>query len=265
MEKAVSFQIPFLSDEQAEVVHSLAKWKRMVLDSYGYHPGEGIYTDMRAIRAEEELDPIHSLYVDQRDWEKIITQEQRTLDTLKATITKIYQALLATEELLTKSFPQLKPFLAKELYFISAQELADRYPELTAKERETAICREYGSVFVMQIGMPLSSGLPHEKRAPDYDDWLLNGDLLVYYPPLKQAVELSSMGIRVDAERLLHQRALRHPDKKLDAPYHQMIVDGVLPYTIGGGIGQSRVVMLLLHKLHIGEVQVSLRGKEIET
>lgn len=258
-EKAVSFQIDGVSDE-AQVVHSLAKWKRMALCRYDFHAGEGLYTDMDAIRRNEELDNLHSAYVDQWDWEKIIRAEERTPEFLKATVQAIVDALCDTQTVLRSVFPQLMALspICREVTFITSQELADQYPNLTPKERENAITKEHKTVFLMQIGGALRSGKAHDMRAPDYDDWSLNGDILVWHDILNCAVELSSMGIRVDPETLDRQLTLANCDNRRTLPFHKELLSGNLPLTIGGGIGQSRVSMVLLGKAHVGEVQASL-------
>lgn len=243
---------------QCQVVQSLAKWKRMTLWRYGFSPDEGLYTDMNAIRRDETLDAIHSIYVDQWDWEKIISREERTMDTLKATVCAIYRALKATEEAL-----MIDMFLPDDIVFLSTQELENQYPFLTPKEREYTAVREYGAVFLIGIGHALASGLPHDSRASDYDDWDLNGDILVYHEPLDCALELSSMGIRVDKESLLRQEALTKTPHDLLLHYYQSILNDVFPLTIGGGIGQSRMCMYFLGKRHIGEVQSSYWPQEL--
>ena len=259
VERPVSFDVPDIGRD-AQVVHSLAKWKRLALHRYGFRPGKGLYTDMNAIRRDETLDNIHSIYVDQWDWEKVITPEERNVAYLKATVQSIVDAIVSTQRTLRAIYPQLNtvPDLVPEVTFITTQELEDRYPELTPKERENAITRECGTVFLMQIGGKLRSGQPHDGRAPDYDDWTLNGDLLVYNRVLGTAFELSSMGIRVDPEALDRQLALAGCDDRRGLPFHKMLLNGELPLTMGGGIGQSRVSMALLGKAHIGEVQSSL-------
>ena len=257
VERPVSFDIK-QTGVQAVIVHSLAKWKRMALKLYHFEPGTGLYTDMNAIRRDEETDNLHSIYVDQWDWELIIRPEQRTTDFLQQTVRKIGQVLTDTLAELKKTYPQIKTEINPEIYFISTQELEDKYPSLSPKERERAITKEYGTVFISQIGGLLKNGLPHDGRAPDYDDWSLNGDLLVYNPVLQDAFEISSMGIRVDAVSLKHQLHQAHCVQREKYPYHQQILSNQLPLTIGGGIGQSRLCMLLLGKAHIGEVQSSL-------
>ena len=259
VERPVSFDIRGVNDT-AVVVHSLAKWKRLALKRYQFHPGEGLYTDMNAIRRDEELDNLHSAYVDQWDWEKIITQEDRTRDYLKQTVNAIVRALVDTQSFLRSVFPQLSalPELPGQVTFVTAQDLEDLYPQLSPKERENTIVREHGAVFLMGIGGKLKSGQPHDGRAPDYDDWNLNGDILFWDSVNGQAIELSSMGIRVSPESLDRQLTLAGCDSRRSLPFHRMLLNGELPLTMGGGIGQSRVSMLLLGKAHIGEVQSSL-------
>ena len=268
VERAVSFPIKDLGEQMAEVVHSLAKWKRMTLADYEIAEGYGIYTDMNAIRADEELGNLHSLYVDQWDWERVITPEQRTVEFLKDVVRRIYGVMLRTEFLVCEFYPQIKPFLAEKVHFIHSQELLDKYPGTTPKERENLITKEYGTVFIIGIGGKLSDGVEHDLRAPDYDDWStvdpvtglpgLNGDLLVWDEVLGRAIELSSMGIRVDKEALLRQLALQGKEERLGLYFHRRLMDGTLPLSIGGGIGQSRLCMLYLQKAHIGEIQASI-------
>ena len=267
VERAVTFPIKDLNDAQAEVVHSLAKWKRLTLAEYEIEPGYGIYTDMNAIRADEELDNLHSLYVDQWDWEAVITKEQRTLEFLKNIVERIYAAIRRTEYLTCETYPQIKPFLPEKIHFIHAEELVQMYPDKTAKEREDAICEKYGAVFVIGIGGTLSNGEKHDGRAPDYDDWItiaedgragLNGDILIWYPVLGRSFELSSMGIRVDKESLLRQLKIEGKEEREQLYFHQQLLNDKLPLSIGGGIGQSRLCMVLLHKGHIGEIQASI-------
>lgn len=255
-EKPVTFFIPELN-RHCEIVHSLAKWKRMKLWHIDALPGYGIYTDMNAIRTFERPDDIHSIYVDQWDWEKVLTAEERTLDYLYDTVRTIYRVLLNTEYVLCEHYRELQLFLPRDIRFVTAEELLQQYPDRSPKEREKAVCRQYGAVFIQGIGGKLSDGQPHDDRAADYDDWALNGDILIWYPLLDKAIELSSMGIRVDAESMQRQLQLAgHTDwARLD--YHRAVLDNTLPLTIGGGIGQSRLCMVLLHKRHIGEVQVS--------
>ena len=263
VERPVSFDIKAIPGETIEVVQSLAKWKRLALKQYDFKPGEGLYTNMNAIRRDEDLDNLHSVYVDQWDWEKVITPEQRNLETLKETVRIIYRALQATQYKLTLAFPALVGQWAKEITFITSQELEDRWPDLTPRQREDAICKQYGAVCIMQIGGKLKSGQPHDGRAPDYDDWDLNGDILVWYPVLDRAIELSSMGIRVSPESLARQLKLAGKEERARLPFHKALLAGELPYTIGGGIGQSRICMVLLEKAHIGEVQASVWPQEM--
>lgn len=258
VERPVSFDVPACGEE-LQIVHSLAKWKRMALKRYGFGVDTGLYTDMNAIRRDEStLDNLHSIYVDQWDWEKIITRPMRNMDTLRDTVERIVIALKESEYMLNDRFPQIKPFIKGEVTFLTSQELEDRWPDLTPKERENAACREYQTVFISQIGGKLRSGSPHDGRAPDYDDWNLNGDLLVWYPLLERAVELSSMGIRVDEQSMAEQLRLSNCEDRRSLPFHKALLAGELPLTIGGGIGQSRICMILLHKAHIGEVQASV-------
>ncbi|MDN0052307.1 aspartate--ammonia ligase [Bacteroides caecigallinarum] len=268
VERAVSFPIKDLGDKQAEVVHSLAKWKRMTLADYNIGPGYGIYTDMNAIRADEELGNLHSLYVDQWDWERTITPEQRNIDFLKSIVTRIYSAMRRTEYMICEMYPQIKSFLAHDIQFIHAEELLQMYPDKTPKERENLITKKYGAVFIIGIGCKLSNGEPHDLRAPDYDDYStidpatgllgLNGDLLVWNEVLGRAIELSSMGIRVDKEALLRQLELSGKEDRKELYFHKRLLNGSLPLSIGGGIGQSRLCMLYLKKAHIGEIQASI-------
>ena len=267
VERAVTFPIKDLGDAQAEVVHSLAKWKRLSLAEYKIEPGYGIYTDMNAIRADEELDNLHSLYVDQWDWEAVIKKEDRTVAFLKNIVERIYAAIRRTEYLTCETYPQLKPFLPEKIHFIHADELLKMYPDKTPKEREDEICRTYGAVFIMGIGGKLSNGEPHDLRAPDYDDWTtvnkdgyqgLNGDIMIWYPVLGHAVELSSMGIRVDIDALNYQLELTGKQERKNLYFHKKLLAGELPLSIGGGIGQSRLCMIMLQKAHIGEIQASI-------
>ena len=267
VERAVTFPIKDLGDARAEVVHSLAKWKRLTLAEYEVEPGYGIYTDMNAIRADEELDNLHSLYVDQWDWEAVIRREDRTLAFLKNIVERIYAAIRRTEYLVCESYPQIKPFLPEQIHFIHAEELLEMYPDKTPKEREDAICKKYGAVFVIGIGGKLANGEKHDGRAPDYDDWStvaedgrkgLNGDILIWYPVLGRSFELSSMGIRVDKESLLRQLEIEGQQQHEKLYFHQQLLNDRLPLSIGGGIGQSRLCMVLLHKAHIGEIQASI-------
>ena len=257
VERPVSFDIPAIG-ENAEVVHSLAKWKRYALGRYGFRPGKGLVTDMNAIRRDEELDNLHSIYVDQWDWEKVITPAERTEETLHSTVRHIVDAVFYTQQVLCARYDELVPYMpANGVTFITAEELLKLYPGKTAKERETLFVRENGTTFLQGIGGALSNGEPHDGRAPDYDDWSLNGDILFYNPLLDCAFELSSMGVRVDAETLAKQLAIRGCEERKNLPFHRMLLNHLLPQTIGGGIGQSRMCMLLLNKAHIGEVQSS--------
>ncbi len=257
VERPVSFDI-LESGDVVEVVHSLAKWKRMALQKYGFSMHTGLYTDMNAIRRDEKCDNIHSLYVDQWDWEKIIAREDRTVEYLKDTVERIYSAILNTADGVERKYPVLQNYLPRSIKFITSQELLDKYPSLTPKERENAITREYGAVFLMGIGGRLSNGEKHDGRAPDYDDWSLNGDILVYNRVTDASFELSSMGIRVDRETLVKQLTAEDKLDRLELPFHKALINGELPLTIGGGIGQSRLCMLLLQKAHIGEVHTSV-------
>ena len=258
-ERPVSFTMLSMDEEPIEVVQSLAKWKRMALKQYGYTLHEGIYTNMNAIRKDEVVDNLHSCYVDQWDWEKIISQEERNEATLKETVRTIFKIIKHMEHEVWYKYPQAVNTLPNDLEFITAQELEDLYPDLIdPKDRENRICQEKGCVFVMQIGDKLKSGRKHDGRAPDYDDWKLNGDLLFWYEPLQCALEISSMGIRVDEHSLVEQLLKTHDEDRLSLPYHKLILNKELPYTIGGGIGQSRLCMLLLKKAHVGEVQASI-------
>ena len=259
-ERPVTFGILEQGDKEAEVVHSLAKWKRYALKKYGFSLGEGIYTDMNAIRRDEETDNIHSIFVDQWDWEKVIREEDRNEAYLKNVVRSIVSAVCATEMNLHAMFPQLQdlPLHTPNVTFITTQELEDKYPDLTPKERENAIVKENGTTFLMKIGAPLKSGKPHDGRAPDYDDWDLNGDLLFWNEPLQCSYELSSMGIRVSPESMDKQLTMAGCDDRRVLPFHKAVLNGELPYTIGGGIGQSRLCMLLLGSAHIGEVQASV-------
>jgi aspartate--ammonia ligase len=272
VERPVKFPVKSLQDAPAEVVHSLAKWKRLKLAELGVVPGRGIYTDMNALRPDEDLDNIHSIYVDQWDWEKVMTPEQRNLDYLKQTVRRIYEAVKVTENKLYVEFPQITPMLPEEIHFIHAEELLQRYPGMTAKERENAITKEYGAVFIIGIGGKLSDGYSHDGRAADYDDWStpteggymgLNGDILLWNPVLDSAFEISSMGIRVNPEALHRQLELKDMLWKEDLYFHRLLLDGKLPQTIGGGIGQSRLCMFLLRKAHIGEIQSAIWPPEM--
>ncbi|MBC5709720.1 aspartate--ammonia ligase [Hungatella hominis] len=258
VERPVQFDIAGIPGETVEVVHSLAKWKRMALHEYGFLPGEGLYTNMNAIRRDEDLDNLHSCYVDQWDWEKVITKEDRTIKTLKETVRTIFKIIKHMQHEVWYKYPNAVNHLPKEITFITSQELEDRYPDKTPKERENLITKEYGCVFLMQIGDKLASGEPHDGRAPDYDDWQLNGDILFWFENLNCALEISSMGIRVDEKSLEDQLQKAGCEDRRSLPYHRMLLEGQLPYTIGGGIGQSRLCMLLLNRAHVGEVQASI-------
>ena len=258
VERPVSFDIPDVG-VNGQVVHSLAKWKRLALKRYGFKEGKGLFTDMDAIRRDEEVDNTHSIYVDQWDWEKVISREDRTEYYLRQTVRAIVAAICETHDALHIAFPSLHTKLDREVYFVSTQELEDRWPDLTPKQREDAICREHHTVFLMQIGGALKrSGKPHDGRAPDYDDWALNGDILFWNPVLERSFEISSMGIRVDEASMDSQLRIRGCDDRRALPFHKMLLSGELPLTIGGGIGQSRLCMLMIGTCHIGEVQVSL-------
>ncbi|MBN1400329.1 MAG: aspartate--ammonia ligase [Anaerolineae bacterium] len=272
VEQPVSFRIKAL-DEVAEIVQSLAKWKRLALAEYGFGPGEGLYTDMNAIRPDEVVDNLHSIYVDQWDWERVITAEQRTVAFLKEIVRRIYGAIVETEREICAAYPDLAlPYLPEEIHFVHSEELEARYPHLTPQQREDAICEEQGAVFVIGIGAPLSDGRPHDARAADYDDWStptgngyrgLNGDILVWYPLLRRSLELSSMGIRVDKEALLQQLEAKGENYKQAFYFHRRLLADDLPLTIGGGIGQSRLCMLFLRRAHIGEIQASVWPREM--
>ncbi|KAA6346855.1 Aspartate--ammonia ligase [termite gut metagenome] len=272
VERAVSFPIKDLGDVRAEVVHSLAKWKRITLADYKIEPDYGIYTDMNAIRSDEELGNLHSLYVDQWDWEKVITRENRNIDFLKGIVNQIYAAMTRTEYAVCEMYPQIEPGLPKDIHFIHAEELRKRYPNMDIKSREDAIAKEYGAVFIIGIGCKLGDGIKHDGRAPDYDDYTtpglnglpgLNGDLLVWNRLLQRAFELSSMGIRVDKDALYKQLKEEGEERRLELYFHKRLVEGSLPLSIGGGIGQSRLCMFYLHKAHIGEIQASIWSQEM--
>ena len=274
VERPVSFPIKCMNDAVAEVVHSLAKWKRITLAEYNVNPGFGIVTDMNAIRADEELDNIHSLYVDQWDWERVLKDGDRNLTYLKKIVNKIYSAILRTEFFICETYPQLRPYLPEDVFFIHSEQLRQLYPNLSPKEREDAICKKHGAVFIMGIGGKLADGKEHDLRAPDYDDWStpnedgfkgLNGDLLIWYPVLNRSIELSSMGIRVNTESLLRQLDLQGKNERKELYFHRRLLDGKLPLTIGGGIGQSRLCMVLLHKAHIGETQASIWPEDMRS
>ena len=258
IERIVSFNALDIKNTKIEMVQSLAKWKRIALLRYGFTIGEGLYTNMNAVRRDEKLDHIHSIYVDQWDWEKVITKESRTKETLLAEVRRIYNSIKLTESYMYEFHPMLKPVLPEEIFFISSQELESILPNLTPREREDQITREHGAVFIMQIGSTLFSGEKHDVRSPDYDDWSLNGDILFWNPLLERAFEISSMGIRVDAKTLLNQLILTKNEDRKGLDYHQSILNENLPFSIGGGIGQSRLCMFLLKKAHIGEVQASV-------
>ncbi len=260
-ERPVSFDVPAIGVD-AQVVHSLAKWKRLALKRYGFTVGNGLYTDMNAIRRDESLDNLHSIYVDQWDWEKVITRETRTIEYLKLIVNAIVGAICNTNDRLHVRFPQIKVELCREVSFVTTQELEDMYPELTGSERESAYVKEHKTAFIMQIGGKLRSGKPHDGRAPDYDDWQLNGDIFFWNDVLGRGVEISSMGIRVDAESLDRQLALAGCDNRRELPFHKMLLNNELPLTIGGGVGQSRLCMLMIGCAHIGEVQSSIWDAE---
>ncbi|MBW2963915.1 aspartate--ammonia ligase [Candidatus Woesearchaeota archaeon] len=268
----VSFRTKF-AETPVEVVHSLAKWKRHTLGKYAFKHGTGLYTDMDAIRKDEDVSPIHSVYVDQWDWERVISKEDRTLDFLKSVVKKIYTALLDTESVVSKQYPALKTMLPREIHFVHTEELEHRWPDLSPRQRETAIAKELGAVFLIGIGHPLKSGKPHDVRAADYDDWVidtgdsrkgLNGDIIVWDSVRQDSLELSSMGIRVDADALHRQLEMAGLSHRKKLPFQKSILEGTTPLTIGGGIGQSRLCMLLLQKAHIGEVQSSVWPKQVE-
>lgn len=258
VEKPVSFEMKDMPGKTIEIVHSLAKWKRWALKHYDFKLGEGLYTNMNAIRKDEDLDNFHSIYVDQWDWEKVIKKEDRTKETLEATVRQIFKVIKHMEHEVWYKFPEAVHHLPDEIHFVTSQELEDRWPDKTPRERENAITKELGCVFIEQIGGALKSGKPHDLRAPDYDDWKLNGDIMFWYEPLDQAIEISSMGVRVDAKSMAEQLKITDEEQRLELPYHKMIMSEELPFTIGGGIGQSRLCMLLLGKAHVGEVQASV-------
>ncbi len=263
IERPVAFDIKAVPFEEYEVVQSLAKWKRMALYKYGFEPGEGLYTNMNAIRRDEELDNLHSCYVDQWDWEKVIKKEERNKQTLEETVKTIFKVIKHMEHEVWYKYPEAVNHLPNDIYFITTEELEKLYPNMTAKERENAITKEKGCVFVEKIGKALADGKPHDGRAPDYDDWELNGDILFWFENLNQALEISSMGIRVDEKSLAEQLKIAGCEERKNLPYHKMLLNGELPYTIGGGIGQSRLCMLLLNRAHIGEVQASVWPQEM--
>ena len=263
VERPVSFDAPCIGGATLEIVHSLAKWKRMTLGKYNFQPGEGLYTDMNAIRRDEEVDNLHSMYVDQWDWEAVINKEDRNIETLKMFVRKIYRAMKSTMARVHQKYPELVSNFADDITFMTTQELEDMYPDDTPKERENKLLREKKAVFLMQIGKTLASGERHDGRAPDYDDWELNGDILVYYPLLDISYELSSMGIRVDEDSLTAQIKAAGCEERLSMDFHKKLLNKELPYTIGGGIGQSRLCMFMLNKAHIGEVQASVWPDEM--
>lgn len=263
VERPVAFGIKEQNDDTAEIVHSLAKWKRHALKKYGFHSGEGLYTDMSAIRRDEDTDNIHSIYVDQWDWEKVISREERNTETLQYTVRKVYAALKDTEDYMSRRYNYIEPLLPEEITFITSQELEDMYPDMDAKGREYAYAKAKGAIFVSQIGKILASGEKHDGRAPDYDDWELNGDIIVYYPVLDIALELSSMGVRVDEVSLMKQLKAAGCEERRELTFQKALLNGELPYTIGGGIGQSRICMYYLRKAHIGEVQSSIWPEEM--
>ena len=258
VERPVSFGVKEQDDRPLEIVHSLAKWKRMALGRYGFSVGEGLYTDMNAIRRDEDTDNIHSIYVDQWDWEKIITKEQRTREFFEETVKSVYEGIRLTEKHMSNLYDYIQCILPEQITFITSQELEDKYPDLTPKEREFEFCRLKGAICIEQIGDKLASGEPHDGRAPDYDDWALNGDILVFDPVLKIALELSSMGIRVDEKSLMEQLEKAGCPERAELSFQKSILEKKIPYTIGGGIGQSRLCMFFLQKMHIGEVQASI-------
>ncbi|MCR5719528.1 MAG: aspartate--ammonia ligase [Lachnospiraceae bacterium] len=263
VERPVTFDIKGDENNTAEIVHSLAKWKRYALKKYGFSVGEGLYTDMNAIRRDEDVDNIHSIYVDQWDWEKVISKSERTMETLQNTVRTIYKVLRKTEKFMSIHYDFIEEILPNDIFFISTSELEEMFPDYTPKEREYYIAKAKGAVCITQIGDELKNGKPHDGRAPDYDDWALNGDIVVYYPVLDIALEISSMGIRVDKESLLSQLDKAGCPERKELPFHQAVINEDVPYTIGGGIGQSRICMFFLRKAHIGEVQCSLWPQDI--
>ncbi len=264
IERKVSFDISDIENDEYEIVQSLAKWKRMALGRYGFEPGEGLYTNMNAIRRDEELDNLHSVYVDQWDWEKVINESDRNLDTLKENVRTIFKVIKKIEEDIASKFPDAVYKLPEDIFFIDSEELRKMYPDLSAKERENKICKDKGAVFIIGIGEKLEDGKPHDGRAPDYDDWGLNGDILFWFEPLECALEISSMGIRVSKETMHSQLEKAKKLEKEDLPFHKMILNEELPFTIGGGIGQSRLCMLLLGRAHVGEVQASVWPEDMK-
>ncbi len=263
VERTVSFTVKDMDEKEVEIVQSLAKWKRMALGRYGFKPGTGLYTDMNAIRRDEELDNLHSIYVDQWDWEKVIRKEERTTEYLHEVVVTLYNALKNLNDFVNRHYNELRTNLPNEIFFITSQELEDMYPDLSPKEREDAIAKEKRAVFIEKIGGELKSGQKHDGRAPDYDDWELNGDIILWNDILEHAFEISSMGIRVDEEAMDRQLRLAGADDRREMDFHKMILNKELPYTIGGGIGQSRLCMYFLRKAHIGEVQASIWPKEM--
>ncbi len=263
-ERAVSFDVMDMDNKEAQIVHSLAKWKRLALKRYKVETNKGLYTDMNAIRRDEEMDNLHSIYVDQWDWEKIITKEARNEDTLKSIVNVLYSVFKDTESFVANRYTALTPFLPEEIFFITTQELEDMYPDKTPKEREDIICKDKKAVFISKIGGLLKSGIKHDGRAPDYDDWTLNGDIVFWNPILDRAFELSSMGIRVCEDTLVKQLEIAGCPDRISKPFHNMLINKELPYTIGGGIGQSRICMFFLQKAHIGEVQASIWPEEMK-
>ena len=261
-ERPVDFDVPHAGEDHIQIVHSLAKWKRMALAKYGFAPGEGLYTDMNAIRRDEVPDNLHSIYVDQWDWEKVITKKDRTIGYLKKIASAVFLALNHTKNYINGEYPSMKLKIAPTFKTVDTEELLQLYPDLDPKERENEICRKYGNVLLVRIGDKLSNGMPHDGRAPDYDDWALNGDILIWYEPLGRAVELSSMGIRVDAASLRSQLEKAGCTERAELPFHRALLDGKLPLTVGGGIGQSRICMVILEKVHIGQVQTSIWSKQ---
>lgn len=263
VERIVTFDALDADDAQLEIVQSLAKWKRMALARFGFKQDEGLYANMNAIRRDEKQDNLHSIYVDQWDWEKVIAYDQRTLQKLKDEARSIYKAIKSTEAIIHQAYPELEPVLPENIHFITSQELENLYPELPPKEREDRIAKQYGAVFIMKIGSRLLSGEKHDGRAPDYDDWNLNGDIILWYPVLERAFEVSSMGIRVDKNSLLEQLKQSGAEDRTSLAFHRSILDESLPFSIGGGIGQSRLCMFILKKAHIGEVQASVWNEDI--
>lgn len=263
VERPVSFDVPWNPGETIEVVQSLAKWKRMALKRYGFAPGEGLYTNMNAIRRDEVLDNLHSCYVDQWDWERVITKEQRTPETLRATVLDIFRIIKHMEHEVWYKYPRAVYPLPDEIHFVDTEDLLAEYPDKTAKERENLAAKKYGCIFLTRIGDKLANGEPHDGRAPDYDDWQLNGDIIFWYEPLNCALEISSMGIRVDEDSLAEQLKKAGCEERANLPYHRMLLNRELPYTIGGGVGQSRLCMLLLGRAHVGEVQASIWPEEM--